>query len=1254
MSTPNIFSVAREHLGRLDATEAVEFIADLLWAEARRIGLAVTSVSISLRINVPDGGVDAEVQAGSTGGAFIRPGVTAYQVKAGEFEAWQDSKIRQELFGQNAKIPSASALGNAVAACLAKGGSYVMVCTGMDFTPEQRRVSRELVHKHLADVGFASAQVDVIGQSPLIGALEPFPSLCLALNGNGNARFQTLASWADDDQMRRDYKEGPAQLSVIEAIRGELRKHSEAVHVRVLGEAGVGKTRLVLKALAVPDLAPLVIYCDNADTPINDGLVNYILRDDNPFNVILVVDECDFDTRSLLWNKLKHKGPRIKLVTIYNEFEAAAGNIALAEVPALRAEEVLAILREYLLPSEPADRWVDFCGGSPRLAHLLGANVRTNPDDPLRPGDTVNAWNRIIAGPESFKSEDVQHRLLILEHLALFKRFGSSAPYQDEATFVAEMVGRAEPRITRPRFNAIVKVLKDRRLLQGDSTLYIASPLLHIKLWTDWWERYGSADFDLDSFEATLPGQLRDWFHEMFSYARQSSTALRVVRRILNENAARQRSDFFQHGRNARFFLALTDAAPEEALTYLQRTVGTWSAEQLRTFEGRRETVWALERIAVWRHLFAGAARILLRLAENETETFSNNATGEFAELFSPGQGPVAPTEATPEERFPILVEALTSPSADARKVALLACKSALKTGHFSRMVGAEYQGLRRPPEFWVPKTWGELFDAYRRVWNLLVERLDAMPEDERRQAVAILLQHARGLNWMANLTPMVVDTLKSLLHKPYVSRKDIIDTVEDVYRYDAKGLEPKVRSHWDDLRALLIPADFHSRMERYVGMDRWADSLDEEGQPNTKTEETIAKLAREAFSHPGTLTAELTWLVTDEAKNGFRFGHELGRLDDANSLLESLLDAQRQATKNASVYFLGGYFNALRERDAAEFENQLERLAQDSQLRSFVPELTWRGGLTDLGGRRVLALARARAFDSALFRMFVYGGVVRGLSEDVFHEWIDYMLELNTVVSVGTAVDLYHFYYLMGEELRALPKQETRRVLTAAPFFGESQEASRHSSHEYDWSRVAEAFVEQHPDAALDLGRTLLAHFGEDSTIISGFRPQSLASLETILELYPAELWADMARYLGPPIDSRAFRIKHWLRERALSMVPPQLVWDWIDEKIDDRAWYAAGFVPPLFPGDPTKVSARELLRKYGSRDDVRRNLIANFYSEGWSGPASAHYQGKLDALRQQAVDETDPNVLRWVTEYEHSLASQVERERKQEEREF
>ena len=120
--------------------------------------------------------------------------------------------------------------------------------------------------------------------------------------------------------------------------------------------------------------------------------------------------------------------------------------------------------------------------------------------------------------------------------------------------------------------------------------------------------------------------------------------------------------------------------------------------------------VWALEKIAMHRDLFADAARLLLALGEAENEDWSNNASGVFIGLFSPAYGRLAPTQVSPVDRFPILKEAFESGSRSRRLLALEACKTGLQPMRmWRRAVGAEYQGLRKEPELWIPKH-GEKF----------------------------------------------------------------------------------------------------------------------------------------------------------------------------------------------------------------------------------------------------------------------------------------------------------------------------------------------------------------------------------------------------------------------------------------------------------------------------------------------------------------------------------------------------------------
>lgn len=1254
--TYTIFTVTPQDIGGLDAKRAVDLIADLLWAETRRLGIPTTRVQVSRRITVPDGGVDASVAdaTDSWPDSFLFGGLTVFQIKAGtDFKPWQKAALKRELFGT--KSPSNAALAKSVKTCLEADGTYILVCTGTDPVQSEMEQAEAHLEQLLRQAGFPDADMEVWGQSQLIGLLQRFPSLALKVTGNARADFQTHDAWAGHAEMRRALTIGTTQETFIESVRSELRRGDGPVHVRVRGEPGIGKTRLVLETTKADDLRPLVIYCDKPAKLLSGELMTTLLRDDTPVDAIVVVDECDFGSQTLIWNQLQQRSPRIKLVSIYNDPEEPTGTTVTQNAPPLNEAHIADIISGYDVPKNQAQQWAGLCDGSPRVAHVIGQNLKHNPDDLLRQPDTVNVWDRYIAGDDDPRGGVVAERRLVLHYLALFKRFGFLNPVSAEAKAIAQLIERENPAITWPRFRAIVRELQQRKILQGDVTLYITPRLLHIKLWVEWWDSHGD-DLDLIALIQNLPDKLADWFREMFRYARESKAALRVTEALLDENSP-YASLFFEDGRAVRFFRALTDAAPNAALQTLQRTVGTWTVEQLRAFTGdqRRYVVWSLEAIAVWDESFQEAARLLLRLAEAENENISNNATGVFAELFSPAHGSVAPTEAPPEKRFPVLQEALESTSAAQRRVGLRAAAEGLKTGFFSRMVGAEYQGLRRPPALWTPKTWGEVFDAYRRVWRLLVDRLEALDSSERAEAVGVLAGATRGLLLIGNLFDLVVDSLEMIANRYRDHRSQVVGAIETSLHYDGKALPEKNRTRLARLREELVESDFHSRLERYAGMTPVQDNFDEDGNyVEDKLASKIVALAKQAVSEPHLLAEELRWLVSDAARNSFRFGQELANVDDRFGLLSTLVDALK--TFNAdNAFFVSGYFSVVFQRDQALWETTLERMARDDSQRRYVPEVTWRSGMTEAAALRLLKLLESGHIDASALRMFSFGGAVRRIPEHVFVQWLDRLTGISDRAAASTALHLFHFYYTLKDPDRVLPREVTLAVLTAEAFFRPDERFEYYKDDDWDWLQIASAFLNQFPEAGVRIAERMVEAFGEEGTITGGYHNQVEQVLQRVAKASPSEVWNAISQRLGPPIDSRAFRLKNWLREGGLAAMRPEDVWSWVDANVDKRAWYAATFVPPSLVRSEADVSwAHELLVRYGDREDVRRNLHANFGTEGWSGPASAHYEGKRQSLQELKSAETNRNVRQWLDESIRSLEYRIKQEKVFEEREF
>lgn len=715
-----IFTVKNEHLERFNPEQAVDFFRKLLWAEATSLGIGKNLINVPSAITVADGGIDAEVRDVQINGSqgIIKNGLNRYQIKTGNFSPNTVSNVEDILFIEDTKV-----LKPRIKSCLDKNGRLVIVLFGWD-NPD--RTDNECINKfkeilEAIDKKYSNAKIEICRQNNLISFLNQFPSLSLLITGRQLAMFQTHLSWSRQADMQKEFKSGEEQIKLLKSIQIEMRRNDEDIHIRVCGEAGIGKTKLVLEATNVEDLNPLVIYFDSANKFRDSFLMNEIIKDDNQFHSILVIDECDSDSRSYIWNKLKYYGPRIKLITIYNEYDDTAGNIKYFNIPPLNKKQISSIIQNYKVPEDQADRFAELCSGSPRVAHVVGCNLRNNPEDLLKTPDTNNIWERYII--DTPNSQEVQERKRVLRYISLFKRFGFKKPLEDEGKAISSMISKADPQITYEKFSEIIKYLIFRKVLQGETTLYITPKLFHIYLWKDWWENYGNT-FNWDNFEKELPETLLNWFCEMFKYAAESEAASMIVKELLGQNGPFKDGKYLITRLGANFFSALAEADPKSSLECLKRTIGRWSKGELLNFKtGRREIVWALEKISMWRNLFLDAAKLLLALGEAENESCSNNASGVFADLFSLGRGRLAPTEASPQERFPILEEFIVSDSKERRLLALNACDKALEVFHFSRLVGPEYQGLRKEPEQWMPKTWGELYNGYQKLWIYATER---------------------------------------------------------------------------------------------------------------------------------------------------------------------------------------------------------------------------------------------------------------------------------------------------------------------------------------------------------------------------------------------------------------------------------------------------------------------------------------------------------------------------------------------------
>ena len=314
-----------------------------------------------------------------------------------------------------------------VRACLDAGGTFVTILFGNDGTETEEDATENAIREFLSEIDpkYKDAKIKVWRQSKICGLLRRLPAVSLQIKNL--AGFQPLSheQWSARPEMRQDFVAARDQLEVIENLRTTLRDDSQgAIHIRLIGEPGVGKTGLFSKPCAPTILRPLVLYADRGSKI--DGSVMSALRAANDARIILVVDECSGELRSDLTRNFGGSGAALKIEasTRMPRMEIALPNIGCSRCPFSRPVRLEAIIKSYGVDPAYAKGWAEMCDGSPRVAHVVGQNLRDHPADPLR-GDGISMiWVRYLAGDVDRNTDEYRRRHLVLSTLALSTRFG--------------------------------------------------------------------------------------------------------------------------------------------------------------------------------------------------------------------------------------------------------------------------------------------------------------------------------------------------------------------------------------------------------------------------------------------------------------------------------------------------------------------------------------------------------------------------------------------------------------------------------------------------------------------------------------------------------------------------------------------------------------------------------------------------------------------------------------------------------------
>lgn len=1243
-------------LGTLDAEQGTRLVQQLLRCEAISLGLSPKDVVVSLNINDPDGGIDAKAGDSLDKGSLLAKGATHFQIKTGAiFKPWQPSAVKKELFGKSTATPSKRLLGKAVKDCLDHNGTLRFITLGYDLLPVQHTNSVNNLTEILSKCGYRNPHIDVIGQGQLVGEIAKYPSICLDLVGLRDGGFLTYEGWSKNAQMQNKLELGNVQEDFLKEVRTAI-EGKDIQHVRVIGEPGIGKTRLVLEAISIDWISPSVIYVPNGEDFQKSKLSQELLKRDRNYSVTLVIDDCDSKDRVSIWSAFKGL-TNIKMITIDHGPEDSADTaMKTLNCPQLHDEQIQNILFSYLGSTHDLRNWAEWCKGSPRVAHAVGENLKNNEADILKSPADVPIWDRFIIGHKEMNSADAEQHRTVLRYISLFNKFGFESPVSDEAKFISRLVQRVDPSVTWGKFQTIVHYYRNKRILQGRHTLFIVPKALHIHLWVDFWKNHGSG-FDFTEFFREVPESMRRWFLELFKYAHKPESARSVVKQILSPQGPFSDNAFLESEVGMRFLNYLAEADPHSTLSLIERTIGKWEHQKLLKWEnGRQDIVWALEKIAVWEDLYSRAVGVLIPMAVAENSEYGNNSKGTLFGLFSVGMG-WAPTQASPSKRFPILKELVLSEDQNLRLLGFEICEQWLKTHGGYRQIGPEYQGLRPPIKFWWPKIYGEVFDPWRWVLSLLTDEMNNFNEEDRKRVVGILIHAGEELLDMENLRDEVFEMLFELAKKPELSREKLTKLVIRRLRFRSENLDEESIRKIQKLDELITGTSLWDRITRYVLNTDWdEDYTFKEGEPkeNPLQKKRIKDLAEQLMGDYSIYSELTPKLVASQGHRLVQFGEESGKISTDpkyDDLIKKLLESDE-----ANGAFASGYLIGIRLNNPLRWEELLLYFLENDETRKIAVDLVWISGFNQQIITKMLELYEEDKLVVDAFNRLPFSRE-EDMTEETVLQVITTLIDKPSKNSVNVCIEHLYSFYIRKNKATRLPEDITFTLLSSSS----SGDTNDNNMNDYYWGNVAERFLDEYPHRTIDLLSSILSR--EDR--LSPVGPSQYISkvADKIVQEYPEESWKIISQGLEGEYSTKQFEITHWLgdsgfdrgtRKEPITLIPADCIISWIDQDRENRLHIVNSMLPQTLNPKEGGELTRKFIEKYGDDERIENSIISHFYSGFWSGPTSKHHSEKRDVARKWLAETDSPKLQKWLGKYIDSLSDSIEREQIQEEREF
>ena len=1033
--------------------------------------------------------------------------------------------------------------------------------------------------------------------------------------------------------------------------------------VRVVGLAGIGKSRLTLEAFG-PDhgngesalsLDHLVLYANESDAG-SAAIKNVVqMLADTGSRAIVVVDDCASASHRRLAGMVAARRSRLSLLTIENTktgpTSAPDSSVFHVELAPSTVTETIIDRDRPGIPHPDRRRLHLFSRGFPEIAVRVAQAWAENKPMPYATDDEfVEAFVTGRNDPEPHHA--IQTAMLI----ATFGAVRHTA--QDTEVPELSAWGR---QISADDMHVALERLIARGVVQRRGRLVILQPRpvamrLTERQWLEW-----TPARRLEFLTGNLDGRLKRNAARQLAWINDTEVAREAATLYLRRDGPLDGLNRLSRPGNLEMLSSLSAVDAQRTADCISRTFD--EVGDLRTLPRgvRRSLVYTLEKIAFESSTFADGAQLLLKLAIAETETgLSNNATGQFAALFPVIQGATA---ADGDSRIAFLREAAETREPRQRAVVFEALLKGSKTNLFSRFIGAETQGSKPALMSWRPATVKEALDYV----EFFVERLvlEATTLDDVGAAARVRLGRKLPLLLQHDLID-VVESAVTQVRKATGGWPEAIEHLGHFLRIEQPNATPKVTARVRHLIDFLQPETLPDRIRDLVSNMSWDYPHGENlglQERSRRQLDAVRKIAEEAVKKPAILTKHLPQLCCDSQRWAAAFGEFLAeRVDSPRKWLERITDELSCLPESKRNFdLLIGFVKGLSVRDpyiAAPCKGQI---AASPVMAPALPAICARIGLVDADIPLTINALRSGGLPLAALNYWTYGDVLASISERSLALFFDALCHHGT--------DGFHVSVLL---MGALAEGDWQRVekfrpqllglasLVADPIFA-PKPVGRIAHHAVELFKWLLGKGRDDGDAcalALTLSRAVSQDHIPDGAIelVSPLLPELLSG-------FPEITWPLIGQQLISP-TAGAWELQEALAKRfkvhpgevgpPILALPPDTLFAWCSAHPDEAPACAATIFPVLAPLDEANGPKLHplfgrLLAQFGDREDVLTAAAENIHCFSWTGSLTTYYEQFL-APMASLTNHSVPRVRRWAKHLCNRLEKEIEREQARE----